>query len=100
MRSGNNLLILRRARSLLRKNFSSGDYGKSEKRAAAVKSRHSSMSLPITVVTAGCSSLGCTPGPLRSQTADRQGSGLSFRVELQSCNVHDHAAKQGQHEEE
>lgn len=35
----------------------------------------------------GLSFLGCTPGPLRSQTADRQGSGLSFRVELQPRNV-------------
>ncbi|KYN08796.1 hypothetical protein ALC62_00252 [Cyphomyrmex costatus] len=61
---------------------------------------YSFISSYISFVTAGCSSLGCTPGPLRSQTADRQGSGPSFRVELQSCNVHDHAAKRGQHEEE
>lgn len=46
----------------------------------------------------GLSSLDSTAVPLRSQTADRQGSGPSFRGELQPRNVHDHAAKQGQHE--
>lgn len=46
LRGGNNLLIPRRTRSSLRKNFSSKITEK-ERRAAAVKSRHSSMSLRV-----------------------------------------------------
>lgn len=36
----------------------------------------------------GLPSLGSTAGPLRSQTADRQDSGPSFRAELRPRNVH------------